>query len=331
MKKATLRDVAERCGVSSMTVSRFLNSTCVVSPAVSAKIRKAVAELDYTPNLIAKSLRDRKTLSIGMVITDSSDLLFSRMTKSVIEAADDAGYSVIMANAQQQRELQRKSITMMLGKRIDGLVLGAPYPLPDAQVREIRSHGIPVVILMRTNDQGIDFVNSDNEAGGYEIVRHILARGWRNIHFLNLYRLNPNGAERGVGNRRALREAGLPYTKGMCSVSYPSIEEGRKATHALLARGVRPEVLVCGGDVLAIGAVEACLEAGLRVPEDIRICGFDDSSMLDYLKVPLTTMRQDVNRMAWEGIRILLSRRENPEGEQVRMLFPAELVQRKSL
>ena len=99
----------------------------------------------------------------------------------------------------------------------------------------------------------------------------------------------------------------------------------------LKRRSSPPEAVVCGGDVLAIGAIEACLDAGLKVPENIRVCGFDDSDMLDYLKVPLTTMRQDVDAMAWEGVRILLERRENPCGEQVRMILPCEMILRKSL
>ena len=330
VRKATLKDVAELCGVSTMTISRFLNNKGFVSNAVSARIRKAVAELGYTPNLVAKSLRDNRTLTLGMVITDSSDLLFSRMTKGVVDAASAEDYSVMITNAQQSGELQRKSITMLLNKRIDGLILGAPYPLPDEQVRELRSHGIPVVILMRTNNQGIDFVNSDNFKGAYDMLCHILGMGIRDIHFINLYHRNPNGEERRVAQRKAMIEHGLPYDEDRMIFSYPSIEAGAEAMRELLARGVRSGAVVCGGDVLAIGAIETCLAAGVRVPEDIRICGFDDSDMLNYLKVPLTTMRQDVCGMALNGVRILLERQRDPGGEQVRMRLPCEMIVRQS-
>lgn len=328
-RKATLKDVARHCDVSTMTVSRVLNDKGRVSPAMASRIRKAIRDLGYTPNMVAKSLRDNKTRTFGMVVSDCSELLVAKMTRGVLDAATAEDYSVIMANTHLRGDLERKSITMLLDKRIDGLILGAPFTLRPEQMEEIRAHGIPVVMLLRASDLPVDYVAGDNHGGGRLAVEYLAGRGVREIHFLNLPRRHSGGEERRAGNRQAMRDHGLSYDEGL--FVEPDIELAREATHAILRRGVSPGgAVVCGCDVIAMGALRACFERGARVPEDVRIVGYDDIEMADHLRVPLTTIRQPVYEMGRQGVELLLRRRDNPSAERVKRRLPVELIVRRS-
>lgn len=329
-RQTTLRDVAEHCGVSTMTVSKILNGKGGVSKETARRIRKAMAELHYTPNLVAKSLRVNRTRTFGVVTSDSSELLFAKMIKGIIDEAADCDYSVIMANTNQTYELERESVTVLLNKRIDGLVLAAPFKQDPELFDEIRSFGIPFVLLMRSSTLDVDFVSSDNVQGAYDMVSYLIGKGERDIRFLNLHRDHQNGEERRRGYQRALADNGIAYDESKVHYIIPEIECARQAMAELIRSGVRTGAFFCGCDIIAVGAIQAVLDAGLTIPGDIRICGFDDIAMLDYLNVPLTTMRQQVYEMGREGIRLLLARLDNPDASPVRTLLPCELVVRKS-
>ena len=330
VRKTTLKDVAKACGVSPMTVSKMLNGKGGVSQETAKRIRKSIRQLKYTPNLVAKSLRVNKTRTIGVVTSDSSELLFPKMIKGIVDAASDEGYSVIIANTNQNHERENEAIRVLLNKRIDGILLAAPFRADADRIDEIRDFGIPVVLLLRSSDLSVDFVSSDNFRGGYDIVSYLIEKGYRDIRFLNLPREHHNGEERRVGHRQAMNEHGLDYDESAMAFARPIIEAGYSAMRELLKKGGSTGTFVCGCDVLAVGAIQASLDAGLRIPDDIRICGYDDIEMLDYLNVPLTTMRQQVYTMGQEGVRLLLKRMENPESGPVQNRLPCELIIRKS-
>lgn len=330
-RKTTLKDVAARVGVSPMTVSKMLNGKGGVSKETSKRIWKAIRELSYTPNLVAKSLRVNKTRTFGLVTSDSSELLFPKMIKGVIDAAAAADYSVIIANGSRSGEKESECIRVLLNKRIDGLILGAPFVVNAARVEEVASFSIPMVLLMRSSPLPVDWVASDNVRGGYDQMSYLMDRGFREFYFLALSREHQNGMERLEGCRRAMLERGLPFNAGRVRYLAPSVHAGYEEMRRLLAGGLRGGTMVCGCDVIAVGAVQAILDSGLCVPGDFGVCGFDDIEMLDFMNVPLTTMRQDVYGMGREGVRILLERMGNPSMSPAQVRFGCKLVERRSV
>lgn len=332
VKKVTLKDVAEYCGVSPMTVSRILNNQGLVAKETAARIRKAVRQLNYTPNLVAKSLRMNKTHTFGLVMSDGTHLLFGRLIHSIMEAATEVGYSVLTANTNRNPELEQRSINLLLDKRIDGLILCAPYTVNDEELERMRDMGIPVVVIMRYGDFPADCIASDNDEASYDMVRYLIDNGIRDIYFLNLPKEHPNGRERWLGCRRAMRDNGLPCSKDRVFHVTPGTWGGYEFMKGLIERGLRRGAFVCGCDTIAVGGIKAALEAGIDIPGDMQFCGFDDIDLLDFLNVPLTTMRQRVEEMGRESVRLLVERQGGGawKSEPARLRLPCDLVVRRS-
>ena len=329
-RKATLRDIARLCGVSPMAVSMAINNKDGISRETSERIRKAIRKLNYTPNMVAKSLRVSATKTIGVVMSDSSQLLFTKLLRGIADAADDAGYSIVMGNTDQNPDRERRAIDVLVDKRIDGLFLAAPLLADDDKIRQLTRHGIPIVMAMRSSDYPIDSVCTDNYHGAYAVTEYLAKSGSRDLHMINLPRRSQSGAERLRGFKRALADNGL--TCDLRSVPHvnPQIADGRDAMRKLLERGWRGDAVFCACDLLAIGAMEALRESGFKIPRDVRICGFDDIEMLDHLAVPLTTFRQPIDQMAKTGFELLLERIASPSLPPRRLALPGELVLRKS-
>lgn len=330
VKKTTLKDVAKMCDVSPMTVSKMLNGKGGVSKETSKRIWKAIRQLNYTPNLIAKSLRVNKTLTFGVVTSDSSELLFPKMIKGIVDAAANADYSVIIANTNQSQERESESIRVLLNKRIDGILLAAPFRMDLDRVNEIASFGVPTVLLMRSSTLPVDFVSSDNYQGGYDVLSYLVRKGHRDIKLLCLPREHRSGEERREGYRQAMIDHGVPYREEDVVFVRPEVSSGYRAMRELIAGGMETGTIVCGCDIIAVGAIQAALDSGIAVPEAMRFCGYDDIEMLDYLHVPLTTMRQQVYEMGREGVRLLLERMDNPDSPPVQKRLPCEMIVRKS-
>ena len=329
-KKATLRDIARMCDVSPMAVSMAINHKTGISKKTAEKIWKAIRKLNYTPNMVAKSLRVSSTKTIGVIISDSSHLLFTKLLKSVGDAAEAAGYSIIMASTDQNPERERNAIDVLLNKRIDGLLLAAPILTDDAKILDVINFGIPVVMIMRSSTFDVDCVCTDNFNGAYAITDYLAKTGSRTIHMINLPRASQSGAERLRGYRQALLDNGMKCDLRSVPHVGPQIADGKEAMNKLLDKGVKEGAVFCGCDLIAIGAMEAALSRGLKIPGDLRICGFDDIEMLDHLAVPLTTMRQPIEQMAHISLNLLFDRIRDPSRKTGRVALPSELIIRRS-
>lgn len=333
VRKTTLKDVANLCGVSPMTVSKMLNGKGGVSKETSQRVWKAIRQLNYTPNMIAKSLRMNRTFTFGVVTSDSSELLFSKMISGIIEAATANDYSIIIANSKQDQKREDEAIRVLLNKRIDGLLLAAPFRADMDRFNEILSFGIPVALLMRATRLPVDFVASDNRNGGYHLVQYLidtLDGRSPDFYFINLPREHYNGIERFQGELKCLQDNRIALDDGRTRFVKPQIADGYAAMQDLMRKGLCKGTLVCGSDVVAVGAIQAALDAGLSVPGDIRVTGYDDIELLDYLHVPLTTMRQQVYRMGAKGVEILMQRMAHSDHLPKQSRLSCELIVRKS-
>lgn len=330
MKKATLKDIAREANVSAMTVSKAINN----KPGVSEQTRKQIMEiaerLHYSQNLIAQSLRTSKTQTIGVVLSDSDDLVISKVLKGIQDCAESKGYSVIIANTDRQSKRERNAIATMCSKQIDGLLMVAPTLCSDEDIERLRCYDIPFAFLLRKNDmQSIDYVINDNFLGGYQTIVHMLSEGCRKFQFIALLR-SQYLSDRERGYLQALQDNGLGKDDYRIVYAPPEIDAGYNSAREILKTDWKFDALVCGCDTIAVGAMDALLQAGIRIPEDVRLIGYDGIDLGRYLRVPLSTMSQPLYEIGYSGAEILLDRIDNPDMAAKRLVLTSNLIVRDS-
>lgn len=327
----TLKDVAKEVGVSAMAVSKALNGKGGVSASTEKKILDAVKRLGYQPNIIAKSLRLSNTKTLGVVVSDSSHSFFASVIKGIEETAAKEGYNIILCNTDQDYEKEKKAVDVLISKRIDGIILAASMLTKESDVEYLKKLGIPFVfVIRRSESDDVDYVINDNVTGAYIMTKHLITPEAEKIYFLNLYKGSPSGKDRLAGYRRALKENNIKYSPKHIRNVKPQIEEGYMAMKKLLADEDDVHTVFCGCDVIAIGAIEAILETGRRVPEDIRVGAYDDIDFAAYLKVPLTTIRQPKYLLGEKATKLLTEKIKTKSMEPKHIILNPELVIRQS-
>jgi LacI family transcriptional regulator len=328
---ATIRDVAHHAGVSVTTVSHVVNNTRPVEPETQARVRVAIEELGYRPNLLARGLRRRKTNTIGLLVPDNSNPFFAEVARAIEDTGFEQGYSVILCNSDMNEAKQDAYLSVLLAKQVDGLLLISSGDSPDP-VRRIMQAGVPVVVVDRElGDLPVDQVLVDNEQGGYLAGCHLVALGHTRIGYIaGPSDIRPSRG-RVEGLQRALREAGLELDPEAIARGDGRYAGGERAMRELLARGGNLTAVFAYNDLMAIGAVAALRRAGLRVPEDISVIGFDDIPQAATTVPAITTVAQPTADLGRVSARLLLDRlTADSEWEPSRVLLQTSLVERES-
>ncbi|RJO70773.1 LacI family transcriptional regulator [Nocardia panacis] len=325
---AGIKDVAARAGVSVATVSRALNDHPSVSAQARARVLRAVDELGYRPNAVARSLRTDQTRTLGLVTSDLLNPYFTELARSVEEQARALGYSVIIGNADERPELQDHYIRTLLDRRIDGLLM-APIeggsPLIPAAARE----GVPMVFVDRWI-AGIDVpvVRADGRAAVRDLVAHIYELGHRRLAIIGGPALTTTGRERVDAFRAALAEYGLELPETYVGQGNFQAESGRRATERFLDLAQPPEVVFAADNLMALGALDALRARGLRVPRDIALAAFDDIAWFIHTDPPITAIAQPTGELGHAAVRALVERIAGRPAPSVTL--PARLVVRRS-
>lgn len=308
--RPTLEEVAARAGVGRGTVSRVINGSPRVSDATRAAVEAAVAELGYVPNTAARALAANRTDAIALVVPEPetrffSEPYFSDMLKGVGAELSETEMQLLLIFAGSDRE-RRRLAQYLAAHRVDGVLLVSVHaddPLPDllAQLE------IPAVISgPRSAAETLTSVDSDNYGGARQAVEHLLSRGRREIAHIT-GRLDVYGAQRRVdGYREALRDAGQTVDERLIEPGDFTEEGGRRAMAALLERRPDLDAVFAGSDVMAAGARQVLREAGLRIPDDVALVGYDDSAIARHMEPPLTSVRQPIEEMGRRMIDLLL-------------------------
>lgn len=288
----TIADVAREAGVSTATVSRCLNSPDRVQPETRARVLSAVQLLGYTPNFGARALVARRTGTVGAIIPTMENAIFARGLQSFQETLHEQGMTLLVASSQYRPEIEEEQIRALIARGADGLLL-IGYQRDRAIMESLAQRNVPVVVAW-ANDPAITDVAAvgfDNRAAMADLARAVLARGHRRLGLISAPTAsNDRARERAAGVRAALAGAGLP-PEALTIIETPyAIEAGGQALAALMARTPRPTAVMCGNDVLAIGALRAARAMGLRVPEDLSITGFDDIELARLADPELATV-----------------------------------------
>ncbi len=325
----TLQDVAKLAGVSPMTVSRVINDSGYVNQKTRERVQRAIDELDYVPNALARSLRFKQTKTIALIISDITNPFFTTLARGVEDAASERGFSVIFCNTDESPAKETEYLNVVIQKQVDGVLLVPAFSSLES-VKFLQDCGVPFVVLdRRVPGLDVDIVRCDSEQGAYQLTRHLLDLGHQRIAALSGPRQVTTAADRITGYRRALVEAGLEAQAIEHYGEYTAVSGYEQAKRVLAT--AQPTALFGANNFIVIGALRAVREANLRVPEDISVVAFDDLLDVIGLEPFLTVIRQPAYEIGRRATSLLLDRLSGSEmGEPQEIILPTQLMIRQS-
>ncbi|SFD76646.1 LacI family DNA-binding transcriptional regulator [Streptomyces aidingensis] len=333
MGSVGMREVAALAGVSVSTVSNVLNRPERVSADAAARVRAAIEALGYVPNLPARQLRGGRSGTIGMAVMDTAVPFFSQMILAAETVAERSGLSLMVGNSFASLTRQERHLANFERYRVDG-VLVTPVSRDLSSLHRLRRRGVPVVLVdARDDDGGFDSVWLDDVAGGRLATEHLIGIGRTRICFVG----GPLHIRQTAGRLAGCREvmaatAGVTLTVRECEGRGGGMREGREAGEELAAMpaGERPDGIFAASDHKAIGLMQSLLRAGLRVPDDIAIVGYDDSEFAENTTVPLSSVRQPALDMGRSAAELLIQRISDADAPVRQVTFDPELIVRES-
>ena len=328
-----LRDVARQAGVHPATASRALNpeTRLLVSEETAKRVLAAATQLGYRPNAVARSLRTRRSHTVGVLIPDLNNPLFPPMIRGLEDRLAKAGYVALIGNTDGDDARERQVFEQMLARHVDGYVLATAH-LRNPLLEEAVQAGVPVVLMNRmAADYDFPSVVVDNERGVKMAVSHLLALGHKKIACIAGPQDLSTGLDRYRGYQAAMAEAGLELAPGQVAFAHAfSIEEGQRCAAEILAAAGDCTAVAAGNDMLAVGCYLALDQAGLSCPADISVVGFNDMPFIDMLRPPLTTIAFPHYQVGTEAAQLLIERL-NGASSKVKVLYLApELIVRRS-
>lgn len=326
----TIRDVAAAAAVSPSTVSHVINDTRYVAPDTRERVLKAITDLNYSHNRLARSLRNRSTQTFGVLVPNSANPYFAEVLLGIEDACFEAGYNIMLGNANDDPARELSYLKVLLSRQVDGMILISTGALAES-LALLASHHTPVVMVDRSaNMPYTDVIYTDNHVGGALATQHLIEYGHRRIACITgPSHLTPS-ADRVAGYHEAMRRAGLPVASGWVISGDFQSTSGFIASQTLLAHSQRPTAIFACNDLMAIGVLRAAHEAGLRVPADLSVVGYDDIALASYVVPPLTTIAQPSQQLGLEAVERLIQRVRNPNSPVTQSMLPVSLVQRES-
>ncbi|MFF0338374.1 LacI family DNA-binding transcriptional regulator [Kribbella sp. NPDC004875] len=326
-RRVAISDVAARAGVSPTTVSHVLSGRRPVSEATRARVRSVMDELGWAPNEVARSLRTQRTRTIALIVPDITNPFYPSVARGLLDVVSEPGYQVLIGNTDGEPRAERDLVARMVTRSVDAMVF-AGYYSKAADVAPAVAAGIPVVLMGgRKAAPGIDVLSSDDLAAGELATRYLIERGYRRIGFITGPAGDGPPADRVLGYRRALGSA----PRGLIVREEFSRAGGTAGMRKLLDLAHPPRAVLCTNDMVAIGALDAVRDRGLRVPDDVAVMGFDDIEAAALVSPALTTVSGDPREQGRSVGRVLLGRLEGtaPSRPQ-RILFAPSVVRRDS-
>lgn len=335
-KRTTMKDVAERVGVSRTAVSFVLNDipNSNIPEATRQRILQAARELDYVPNTQALNLVKGRTMMIALVVPKTarqvaSDAFLSEVMEGVMAAIEPRGYH-LMIHAAQSTPSHGAYRQLIRARKADGLLISSPL-VYDSEIIKLHAEGTPIVIQGATDMTAIPNVDVDNVQGAQVAVRHLLQLGHRRIaHISNAPLSYASSRDRLRGYREVLAEGGLSYDEALVGIGNFNDDSGYGPMASLLDLPQRPTAVFVGSDTVALGALNAIRDRGLRVPEDISIIGFDDILVGKYLEPQLTTVHLPAVEIGWRAGDMALKAIRGEALDAVSVRLPTHLVVRRS-
>lgn len=327
----TIREVSRLAKVSVATVSRVLNGTVPVAEGTKQRVLEAVQELNYQPNTFARSLVTNRSGGIGVVVNEVSSPFYSGIVQGIEEVVEAHGMHLVVSSGHAREKLEYEAVEFLRQRRCDALILQLEAA-SDYDLLRWASEDIPLIIVGRHLEELDErCIYLDNFTGGYLATKHLIEHGHRRVAHITGWMAIKDARDRLEGYRRALDEAGIPFDESLI-VEGDFVElGGQRAMKRLLERRRDFTALLAANDQTAAGALHTLREAGLRVPEDISLIGYDDVLFARYLTPALTTIRQPLADMGRAAAKLALAALDADDAKEVKRKFDPELVERESV
>ena len=333
-QRATITDVARRAGVSKATVSAVINDSAAVQGSTRDRVLAAIDVLNYRPSQVTHS-DARRTRSIGLLIKEIDNPYYAEVVLGARAHANEQGYTLLVASSEGEYEAERRAVELLQAKDVDGLI-ATPVLDEHADLShffELKRRNLPFVLLEEVRGVPASIVDVDNREASRKAVEHLIQQGHTRIVHLAGPRYSMHSEERIDGVRHACSASHLIFTDKDIVVAGAHLADGYEAAMALFRKRstARPTALTCYNDLVAIGVCRALQELGLRIPDDVSVIGFDDIPLLEYLPVPLTTVRMPKAEMGAVAARMLIRHIESKTViPPQKVVLDAELVVRQS-
>jgi len=333
-KRSTIKDVAEKAGVSIATVSRVVNQIPGhYNSETKKEIVQAIENLNYQPNFIARSLRSSKTQTVGFVVPELQPF-FAEILKGVQYVAKKKGYSIVLCDTDYDSRQEAAYVDSLLKRRVDGGIFTSGM-IQSEHILRLKEEGIPVVLIEKfIKDPDIPGVVIDNISAAKKAVKHLIESGYRDIGFISAPVEMVPFKDRFEGYKRALHENMIPYNSSNVhikdNIGREGVRDGYQLMERIIRRGNYPRAFFIVSDTLAIGAMKAIKDFGMKVPDDVAIVGFDDIEMASFCEPPLTTMAQPKYEMGVKGMELLVKAMSGVRVRKKEIKLEVELVVRES-
>ncbi len=313
----TIKDIAREAGVSHTTVSRALHSSPLISTATGERVRKIADHLGYMPSVAARSLKTNRSQVLGVIVSSIEDPYFSEILQGIEDTARETGYSLFMAASGHDLENERWIVQSMREHRVDGVII-CSTPFSAGEGRRFLGYGTPIVVINNQSAEEYPYaIYHDDVDGSRQLTRHLIQLGHRRIVYLGNSLSGRTTHDRLEGFRLEMEAAWLKIMEGTVhQVGGGGPEEGAQALAHFLNLPTRPTAYLCFNDMMAIGLLQGLQQAGLRVPEDCSVAGFDNIKFSAYTNPPLTTFDQPKKILGSEAARLMLNLLDPEKGNQ---------------
>ncbi|TDO83357.1 LacI family transcriptional regulator [Halanaerobium saccharolyticum] len=327
----TLKDIAEKVGVTESTVSRVLNGIPKASKETRKEIFQVAADLGYKPNQIARSLVTKKTHTIGLIISDLANTYFARVASGIENIASKYDYSLIISTTGGQEKEELKYINLLKEKQVDGLLF-ASGRMPFSCKKLLRETEIPTVVVAREVDEDLPSVHINNVKESYRAVKYLINNGHQKIAMISG---NADDKESGLyriqGYKQALNDNKLEVREELIVEGDFKLQSGIKAVEEILKRDSSITAVFAASDEMGVGAIKAIKKAGLKVPNDISVIGFDNNIISLASDPELATISQPEEELGWRSMEMLYKVIKGEELEEKKIYLPCELKKRGSV
>lgn len=329
-KRVSLREVGEMAGVSFQTVGKVLRGKGTVAPATRVRVLEAAKELGYVPNSLARGLASNETHSIGFIASGLASFVLAPLLLGAEREARRHGYFVLFNFIDAETGDGVRTLNQLIERRVDGVVSAALTLQHDAGYGALLRDAVPSVANHPINGGGVPIVTWDAEEPGFLGAQHLVDSGHRHIATITGDWHGGRVGGRLAGYARALQEVGVSFDRELVDIGHWSVEGGYKAMHRLLELGREFTAVIAHNDHMAMGAIRALNERGLRIPDDISVVGCDDVDFAPFTNPPLTTVRMSFECSGVEAVRLLVDRLQGRTAPTDRVVLPCTLVVRDS-
>ena len=323
---ATIKDVAQEAGLAVSTVSRILNNRGYISEDARRRVDEAMKKLDYQPNELARSLHRKNSNLIGLIVPHIKHPYFTEVISRIEDQAYKKGYRVLLCNSQTMQKREKEYVEICKQNRVAGIIMCTGRD----SLKEFENLGIPVVGWERYTDSGIPVVECDNVQGGILAAEHLIGKGCKNIlHFGTILPLEMPGDHRYEGMKKVCDRHGVECHEELLNTDFDYMESYEEEIMGILKQYPDVDGIFANNDILAAQTIRACRKMGIKVPDDIKVMGYDDVFFNRIASPSITSIKQPITAMAEHAVTIL-DHAIHGKAVAARAMFPVKLMERES-